>query len=87
VNYSWSQSAPIGSKISGITINGTPVDPAASYRITVNNFLADGGDGFVELRNATDRVGGDVDLDSFADYLAAHPNTAPPATNRITSVA
>ena len=86
-NYTWSQSAPIGSKISNITIGGTPVDPAASYRITVNNFLADGGDGFTELRNATNRVGGDVDIDAFAEYLTAHPNTAPPATNRITQVA
>lgn len=86
-SYTWSQSAPIGSKISAIAINGVPIDPAASYRITVNNFLADGGDGFVELRNGTNRTGGEVDLDAFADYLAAHPNTAPPATNRITSIA
>jgi 5'-nucleotidase len=87
LNYTWSQSAPIGSKISAIAINGVPIDPAASYRVTVNNFLADGGDGFVELRNGTNRTGGDVDLDAFAEYLGAHPNTAPPATNRITTIA
>ena len=27
------------------------IDPAASYRVTVNSFLADGGDSFVELKN------------------------------------
>ena len=32
-----------------ITLNGTPIDPAASYRVTVNSFLADGGDGFTVL--------------------------------------
>jgi 5'-nucleotidase len=86
LRYTYSQGAPAGSKVSTITINGVPVDPAASYRVTVNNFLADGGDGFTELRNGTNRTGGDVDLDAFAEYLAANPNTAPPATNRITVV-
>jgi 5'-nucleotidase len=85
--YSWSQSAPIGSKVSNISLNGTPLDPAASYRVSVNNFLADGGDGFTELRNGTDRVGGLVDLDAFTDYLLGHPNTAPPATDRIMTLA
>ena len=85
--YSWSQSAPIGSKVSDIRLNGTPIDPAASYRVSVNNFLADGGDGFTELRNGTNRTGGLVDLDAFTAYLQGHPNTAPPATNRITVVA
>jgi 5'-nucleotidase len=84
LTYSWSQSAPAGSKVSDIRINGTPLDPAASYRVSVNNFLADGGDGFTQLRNGTNRTGGLVDIDAFAAYLQGHPNTAPPATNRIT---
>ena len=84
LTYSWSQSAPVGSKVSDIRISGTPLDPAASYRVSVNNFLADGGDGFAQLRNGTDRTGGLVDIDAFAAYLQGHPNTAPPATNRIT---
>jgi 5'-nucleotidase len=86
LTYTYSQSAPVGSKVSDIAIDGVPVDPAASYRVTVNNFLADGGDGFTELRNGVHRTGGDVDIDAFAEYLATHPNTAPPATNRITVV-
>jgi 5'-nucleotidase len=73
--------------VSDIRLNGTPIDPAASYRVSVNNFLADGGDGFTELRNGTNRTGGLVDLDAFTAYLQGHPNTAPPATNRITVVA
>ena len=84
LTYSWSQSAPVGSKVSDIRISGTPLDPAASYRVSVNNFLADGGDGFAQLRNGTNRTGGLVDIDAFAAYLQGHPNTAPPATNRIT---
>ncbi|MDX3657965.1 5'-nucleotidase C-terminal domain-containing protein [Streptomyces sp. ID05-26A] len=82
-SYSWSTSAPIGSKVSDIRINGTPVDPNASYRVTINSFLQGGGDGFSEFTKGTAITGGGIDLDMFAAYLAAHPNQAPPSTDRI----
>lgn len=84
--YSYSAGAPQGSKIDPATIklNGVTIDPAASYRVTVNNFLADGGDGFLELKNGTNRVGGGVDLDEFVAWLGTHPATAPPSPTRIT---
>jgi len=84
LHYSWSDSAPVGSKISNITVDGTPVDPNGSYRVSVNNFLAAGGDGFAELTKGTNLAGGPVDLDAFTAYLAAHPNLAPPAADRVT---
>lgn len=53
--------------------------------MTVNSFLADGGDNFLTFRQGTDRVGGAVDVDAFEAYLsAAGPaGLAPPALNRI----
>jgi 5'-nucleotidase len=84
LHYSWSRSAPIGSKISNITVAGEPVTPDATYRVSVNNFLAAGGDGFAEFANGTDIAGGPVDLDAFTAYLTANPNIAPPAADRIT---
>jgi 5'-nucleotidase len=84
LRYSWSASAPIGSRVSAITVNGTPVDPSAGYRVAINNFLSTGGDLFSEFTKGTDLVGGVVDLDAFTAYLTAHPNLAPPATDRIT---
>jgi 5'-nucleotidase len=54
-----------------VTIGGAPLNPAASYRITVNIFLADGGDGFAVLKQGTNRLGGAVDTDAFEAYLAA----------------
>ena len=84
--YTWTEAAVVGSKVSNIALNGVAIDPAASYRVSVNNFLADGGDGFVELRNGTNRTGGAVDLDAFTDYLEANAPVAPPATNRITKL-
>ncbi len=84
LHYTWSRSAPIGSKVSDITVEGTPVDPNGSYRVSVNNFLAAGGDGFSEFQNGTDLVGGPVDLDAFTEYLTANPDLAPPPADRIT---
>lgn len=84
--YSYSASAPQGSKIDPATIklDGVTLSPTATYRVTVNNFLADGGDGFAELKNGTNRVGGGVDLDEFVAWLGTHPATAPPSPTRIT---
>ncbi|WP_219414606.1 bifunctional metallophosphatase/5'-nucleotidase [Pseudonocardia nigra] len=73
-----------GTKVDAITIGGAPVDPAATYRITVNSFLADGGDGFSVLTQGTNEVVGGPDLDAFTAYLTANRPTAPPATDRIT---
>jgi 5'-nucleotidase len=86
LHYSWSQSAPTGSKVSNITVAGQPVTDTATYRVSVNNFLAAGGDGFAELKNGTDLTGGPVDLDAFTAYLTANPNLAPPAADRVTVV-
>ncbi|HJR86201.1 MAG TPA: bifunctional metallophosphatase/5'-nucleotidase [Acidimicrobiia bacterium] len=87
--YSWSLSAPVGSKVdpASIMIGGTPIDLGASYRVTVNSFLADGGDGFSVLVGGTDRLGGDVDLDALVDYFEANSPVPPGPQNRITQVA
>jgi 5'-nucleotidase len=86
--YTWSASAPFGAKIdpASITLNDAPIEPTAEYRVTVNSFLAPGGDGFAALAGGTDRLGGDVDLDAFEDYLTANRPLAVPALGRITRV-
>jgi 5'-nucleotidase len=80
--YSWSASAPFGSKVdpASIKLNGVTLDPAGTYRVTANNFMADGGDSYTALVNGAPRTGGKVDLDALIDYMGAHANlTAPPA--------
>ena len=86
--YSWSASAPTGSKIdpASIMLNGMPLDMNAVYRVTVNNFLADGGDNFSVLRAGTDRLGGAQDLDALEAYLTAFSPVAPGPMNRITQL-
>ena len=45
-------------------------NPAKSYRVTVNNFMADGGDGYSTLVKGTNRIGGAQDLDALTAFLA-----------------
>ncbi|TNC26148.1 bifunctional metallophosphatase/5'-nucleotidase [Amycolatopsis alkalitolerans] len=86
LHYTYSASAPIGSRVSDITVAGAPVDPGGTYRVSVNNFLAAGGDGFTEFTKGTDLAGGPVDLDALIAYLGAHPGIAPPPADRITAL-
>ncbi|WP_405819737.1 bifunctional metallophosphatase/5'-nucleotidase [Streptomyces sp. NBC_01390] len=73
-----------------VKLNGAAIDPAATYRVATNSFLAGGGDGFPTLGQGTgDLVGGD-DLAALAEFLTANSTAttpiAPPAANRITVV-
>jgi 5'-nucleotidase len=88
VTYTWSASAPLGSKISDLALNGTPIDPATSYVITTNDFLANGGDGFTGLTAGTGRVTAPgFDVDALVAYLGANAPVAPGPANRISTVA
>ena len=73
-----------------IKVNGTAVDPAATYRVATNSFLAGGGDGFTTLGQGTNDLVGTDDLTALEQYLTANSSAAdpiaPPATNRITIV-
>ncbi len=71
-----------------IAINGVPLDLAASYRVTASNFMADGGDGYFVLRDATDRLGGLEDLQAFEAYIraAGAAGVSPPALDRVTRI-
>ena len=85
VRYKWSGTSVVDGSVS-FDGGATFIDKAASYRVVMNNFMADGGDNYTVFRSCTNPLGGEVDLDAFTRYLQAHPNLAPPALNRITKV-
>ncbi|WP_375764761.1 bifunctional metallophosphatase/5'-nucleotidase [Archangium gephyra] len=86
--YTWKASGPAGDKVdpASITLDGTPIDPAANYRVTVNNFLAAGGDGLVVLTEGKDPLTGVIDLDALDAYTRANNPLTPPALGRVTRV-
>jgi 5'-nucleotidase len=84
-SYTWSQSKPPGARVdpSSIRLHGDPIEPDSRYRVTVNSFLADGGDGFPLFREGTERVDGVADVDALKNYLAANSPLSPVAPDRI----
>ena len=88
VRYQWTSEGG-GHVVDGtVSFDGgaTFIDKAASYRVAMNNFMADGGDNYTVFRSCTEALGGEVDLDAFGRYLQAHSPVAPPALNRIERV-
>lgn len=86
LSYDVSASAPIGQRVRNLRIAGAEVLPDATVRVTVNRFLAEGGDGFANLTLGTDVVGGPVDIAAFAEYLATVTPVSAPPHNRIGAV-
>ena len=83
--YTWDPARPVGDRVdaAGIRLDGAPLDPAARYRVTVNNFLAEGGDGFVVLREGTERTTGGSDLAALVAWFEAMSPISPGPLDRI----
>ncbi|APB34932.1 5'-nucleotidase family protein [Gloeomargarita lithophora Alchichica-D10] len=81
--YRWSVAAPLGNRVQNITLNGQAIIPSQTYRVTVNSFLADGGDNFTVLRQGQDRLGGVTDVVAWETYFRTQSPLSPPALGRI----
>jgi 5'-nucleotidase len=71
--YRFDVKRPAGQRIVAMTLNGRPIDSARSYRVTVNNFLASGGDGYTILAQGKDPLDAGLDLDALEAWLATNP--------------
>lgn len=57
--------------VTGMWLDGEPIDPAATYSVTVNSFLSPGGDNFRAFAQGTQKTDwGMTDLQSMVDYFA-----------------
>ncbi len=88
VSYAYDLDRPLGSRIvaSSLRIDGRPVSASADYRVTVNSFMASGGDGFTILIDGRDKTTGMIDVDAAEAYFTARSPMASPASGRIRSV-
>ncbi|MCX7106387.1 MAG: bifunctional metallophosphatase/5'-nucleotidase [Methylococcales bacterium] len=85
-SYMWKEKGTACDNVdpASIKINGMPVDPARHYRISVNNYLAEGGDQFYVLTQGLNRLGGALDLEALENYFKVNPKVKPGLTDRIT---
>jgi 5'-nucleotidase len=80
--YSVDMSRPQGSRVSAMYLNGRPLDPGAKYRVTVNNYVASGGDNLDAFTAGTDITDRNIiDLDALVAWIA--PGRTPPTPDRV----
>ena len=84
-NYTWDAARPYGERVVAdrMSLNGQRVEPAQTYRVTVNNYLAVGGDGFTVLKDGTAAQFGVYDVDALDAYFKAASPIAPGQLDRI----
>ena len=84
-SYAWDDTKPFGERVTAasMSLNGERVDPAKTYRVTVNNYLSAGGDGFAALTEGTAQQFGAYDADALYAYFKANSPISPPPTGRI----
>ena len=80
--YTWQSDATSGDHVRDMRLSGEPIVAERAYRVTVNSFLAEGGDGFVTLQKGTARTGGGQDVDALLSYLKTE--RAPTLVPRVT---
>ncbi len=81
--YRFDRRQPVGSRIVAITLGGKPLDPAARYRVTINGFLALGGDGFSVFTGAHEAVTGPTDIEALEGYFRSAPRLDVPQEERV----
>jgi 5'-nucleotidase len=83
--YSWDGAKPYGERVvaASMSLNGERIDRTKSYRVTVNNYLSAGGDGFTVLKEGTAQQFGVFDVDALYAYFRANSPIAPIAAGRI----
>ncbi|WP_434810276.1 bifunctional metallophosphatase/5'-nucleotidase [Microbacterium sp. bgisy189] len=71
--------------VTNVLFEGAPIDPGATYMVTANNFLADGGDSFTTFAEVdpADRITGVSDLEALVNYLGTYSPVTPPGTDRV----
>jgi 5'-nucleotidase len=83
LNYEVDRSQVKGQRVLNIQIGQKPLDLARAYNVTMNSFLASGGDGFWHFNQAPTVSGGELDVDALSDYLQQRPGLKPAPTGRI----
>jgi 5'-nucleotidase len=87
-SYAWDAGKPAGQRIvpGSVRLDGRAITPDALVRITVNSFMASGGDNFTVLRQGSERRTGQMDIDALEAYVKANPTIAPGPLDRIARV-
>lgn len=78
VSYTYDPTAPVGSKITSVTIDGAPIDPDKTYIVAGSTFILGGGDSFEAFTRGSKPVNlGYIDLNALVEFLASDAKKTP----------
>lgn len=87
VTYTYDESLPEGKRITGVWINGKPIDEDKMYTVGSGSFLISGGDNFLAFKEGKNtKDSGNVDLTTWVDWLKKQKELSPDYTKRGVSV-
>lgn len=85
LSYTFDPEREAGDRVTEVLFDGEPIDPAGVYTIAVNDFMANGGDGYVVLRQGVNTLNTGLSItDLLLQYIQAHSPVSPPDLGRIT---
>jgi 5'-nucleotidase len=86
MSYSFDGSKPVGSRIVEVLVAGKPLDDAATYTLSTNNYVGGGGDGYTMFRNAKVLIDGDaggLEAAQVIDFVLMLGTVSPAVEGRI----
>lgn len=87
-SYAWDPARPVGARViaDSMRLDGRTIAADGTYRVTVNDFLVGGGDGFRVLREGRDAVGGPLDIEALMSYVRQASATQPLRPDRVARI-
>lgn len=87
-SYTWDASKPLGERVMAdkMILNGRPIEAGSGYRVTLNDYLAVGGDGFTVAKQGAAALYGGYDADALFAFFKAHGPIGPLPPTRILRV-
>ena len=85
-SYTWDASRPVGQRVlpDSLRLDGQPLTATSTVRVTVNAFMASGGDSFLMLKQGRDASTGMMDVDALELYVKDNPGLKPGTQSRVT---
>jgi 2',3'-cyclic-nucleotide 2'-phosphodiesterase (5'-nucleotidase family) len=76
----------VGSRVKSLKINGEPLDPAKTYKLATNDFMARGGDGYralTEGKSLIDVSASQLMASQVIEYIAKAGKVSPKVEGRV----
>lgn len=86
MKYTFDAGKPAGSRVTMVMIGDEALDPAKTYKVVTNDFMAVGGDGYTMFSNKPFVGEGGLLSDVLIEYVEANVEISPAVEGRVTAI-